>query len=71
LLDRLLPDRKLKSLIQRPLDILPETKDGYSLLLFWHWEDCLKQRYEKFVMSLEDAVKDMLPNLKDKAMKVS
>ncbi|CAN6210434.1 unnamed protein product [Urochloa humidicola] len=66
---RLLPDRKLKSLIQRPLDILPETKDGYSLLLFWHWEDCLKQRYKKFVMSLEDAVKDMLPNLKDKAMK--
>ncbi|KAJ1291760.1 hypothetical protein BS78_02G341000 [Paspalum vaginatum] len=66
---RLLPDRKLKSLIQRPLNILPETKDGYSLLLFWHWEDCLKQRYEKFVMSLEDAVKDMLPNLKDKAMK--
>ncbi|TVU19278.1 hypothetical protein EJB05_35417 [Eragrostis curvula] len=66
---RLLPDRKLKSLIQRPLDKLPETKDGYSLLLFWHWEDCLKQRYEKFVMSLEDAVKDMLPNLKDKAMK--
>lgn len=66
---RLLPDRKLKSLIQRPLDILPETKDGYSLLLFWHWEDCLKQRYERFVMALEDAVKDMLPNLKDKAMK--
>jgi ribosome biogenesis protein MAK21 len=27
-------------------------------------------RYEKFVISLEDAVKDMLPNLKDKAMKV-
>ncbi|KAK3135683.1 hypothetical protein QOZ80_5BG0422140 [Eleusine coracana subsp. coracana] len=66
---RLLPDRKLKSLIQRPLDRLPETKDGYSLLLFWHWEDCLKQRYEKFVIALEDAVKDMLPNLKDKAMK--
>ncbi|KAM3241993.1 hypothetical protein ACQJBY_054610 [Aegilops geniculata] len=66
---RLLPDRKLKSLIQRPLDILPETKDGYSLLLFWHWEDCLKQRYEKFVIALEDALKDMLPSLKDKAMK--
>ena len=28
-------------------------------------------RYERFVMALEDAVKDMLPNLKDKAMKVS
>lgn len=66
---RLLPDRKLKSLIQRPLDHLPETKDGYSLLLFWHWEDCLKQRYEKFVIALEDALKDMLPSLKDKAMK--
>ncbi|KAF7089834.1 hypothetical protein CFC21_092703 [Triticum aestivum] len=66
---RLLPDRKLKSLIQRPLDILPETKDGYSLLLFWHWEDCLKQRYEKFVIALEVALKDMLPSLKDKAMK--
>lgn len=66
---RLLPDRKLKSLIQRPLDILSETKDGYSLLLFWHWEDCLKQRYEKFVIALEDALKDMLPSLKDKAMK--
>jgi ribosome biogenesis protein MAK21 len=44
-LKRVLPDRKLKSLIQHPLDILPETKDGYSLLLFWYWEDCLKQRY--------------------------
>ncbi|KAJ6825990.1 CCAAT/enhancer-binding protein zeta [Iris pallida] len=66
---RLLPDRKLKSLIQRPLDSLPETKDGYSLLLFWHWEECLKQRYERFVIALEDALKDMLPNLKDKAMK--
>jgi hypothetical protein len=34
---------------------------------------CLSEhyfRYEKFVISLEDAVKDMLPNLKDKAMKV-
>ncbi|KAG8048511.1 hypothetical protein GUJ93_ZPchr0009g334 [Zizania palustris] len=68
-LERLLPDRKLKSLIQHPLEVLPETKDGYSLLLFWHWEDCLKQRYEKFVIALEDALKDMLPNLKDKAMK--
>lgn len=43
---RLLPDRKLKSLFQHPLDSLPETKDGYSLLLFWYWEECLKQRYE-------------------------
>ncbi|KAJ3692481.1 hypothetical protein LUZ60_012831 [Juncus effusus] len=68
-LSRLLPDRKLKSLFQRPLDVLTETKDGYSLLLFWYFEECLKQRYEKFVIALEDALKDMLPNLKDKAMK--
>ncbi|KAJ0981071.1 hypothetical protein J5N97_009326 [Dioscorea zingiberensis] len=66
---RLLPDRKLKSLLQHPLDALPETKDGFSLLLFWYWEECLKQRYERFVIALEEALKDMLPNLKDKAMK--
>ncbi|CAD5194896.1 unnamed protein product [Musa acuminata subsp. malaccensis] len=66
---RLLPDRKLKSLFQRPLDSLSETKDGFSLLLFWYWEECLKQRYERFVTALEEALKDMLPNLKDKAMK--
>ncbi|GJV62188.1 CCAAT/enhancer-binding protein zeta [Tanacetum coccineum] len=40
----LLPDRKLKTLSQQPLDLLPESKDGNSLLLFWHWEECLKQR---------------------------
>lgn len=45
LLASLLPERKLKTLLQRPLNHLPETKDGYSLLLFWYWEDCLKQRY--------------------------
>lgn len=66
---RLLPDRKLKCLFQRPLDNLPETKDGFSLLLFWYWEECLKQRYERFVIALEEALKDMLPNLKDRAMK--
>ncbi|XP_030968545.1 uncharacterized protein C4F10.09c [Quercus lobata] len=65
----LLPDRKLKSLLQRPVDNLPETKDGYSLLLFWYWEDCLKQRYERFVIGLEEASRDMLPALKNKALK--
>ncbi|KAG0477200.1 hypothetical protein HPP92_014041 [Vanilla planifolia] len=68
---RLLPDRKLKNLIQRPLDRLPENKDGYSLLVFWFWEECLKQRYERFVIALEEALKDVLPSLKDKAMKTS
>ncbi|CAI0462520.1 unnamed protein product [Linum tenue] len=67
--ESLLPDRKLKTLLQRPLNDLPETKDGYSLLLFWYWEDCLKQRYERFVLALEDASRDMLPILKDKALK--
>lgn len=44
----LLPDRKLKTLFQRPLNHLPDTKDGYSLLLFWYWEECLKERYLLF-----------------------
>lgn len=66
----LLPDRKLKSLLQRPLSQIPETKDGYSLLLFWHWEECLKSRYERFVSALEEASKDMLRVLKDKALKI-
>ncbi|XP_012455742.1 protein SLOW WALKER 2 [Gossypium raimondii] len=68
-ISKLLPDRKLKTLIQRPVNELPETKDGYSLLLFWYWEDCLKQRYERFVVALEEASRDMLPALKDKALK--
>ncbi|XP_027337939.1 CCAAT/enhancer-binding protein zeta [Abrus precatorius] len=65
----LLPDHKLKTLIQRPLNHIPETKDGYSLLLFWYWEECLKQRYERFVVALEEASRDMLPALKNKALK--
>ncbi|XP_062154243.1 protein SLOW WALKER 2 [Alnus glutinosa] len=65
----LLPDCKLKTLLQRPVDNLPETKDGYSLLLFWYWEECLKQRYENFVFALEEASRDMLPALKHKALK--
>ncbi|KAL2336371.1 hypothetical protein Fmac_010817 [Flemingia macrophylla] len=65
----LLPDRKLKTLMQRPLNHIPETKDGYSLLLFWYWEECLKQRYERFVVALEEASRDMLPALKNKALK--
>ncbi|XXG53403.1 hypothetical protein AAC387_Pa03g1495 [Persea americana] len=68
-LSRLLPDRKLKTLMQQPLNHLPESKDGHSLLLFWYWEECLKQRYEKFVVALDEASKDMLPVLKDKALK--
>ncbi|KAI3905544.1 hypothetical protein MKX01_036453 [Papaver californicum] len=68
-LSSLLPDRKLKTLLQRPLNHLTESKDGYSLLLFWYWEECLKQRYEQFVFALEEASRDMLPVLKEKALK--
>lgn len=68
-LSSLLPDRKLKSLSSRPLNHLPETKDGYSLLLLWYWEESLKQRYERFVFALEEASRDMLPELKNKALK--
>ncbi|KAE8696368.1 40s ribosomal protein SA [Hibiscus syriacus] len=68
-ISKLLPDRKLKTLLQRPVNELPETKDGYSLLLFWYWEECLKQRYERFVNAVEEASRDMLLALKDKALK--
>ncbi|XP_038681839.1 CCAAT/enhancer-binding protein zeta [Tripterygium wilfordii] len=67
----LLPDRKLKTLLQQPLNKLPESKNGYSLLLFWYFEECLKQRYERFVFALEEASRDMLPVLKDKALKTT
>lgn len=65
----LLPDRKLKTLFQRPIDHIPDTKDGNSLLLFWYWEDCLKQRYERYIIALEEASRDVLDILKDKALK--
>lgn len=65
----LLPDRKLKYFGQQSLHVLSESKDANSLLLFWYWEDCLKQRFERFVVALEDASKDALPFLKDKALK--
>uniref|UniRef100_A0A1D1Y494 CCAAT/enhancer-binding protein zeta n=2 Tax=Anthurium amnicola TaxID=1678845 RepID=A0A1D1Y494_9ARAE len=67
---RLLPDRKLKCLLQRPIDSLPESSDGLSLLLFWYWEDRLKERYEWFVIALEKASTDKLPDLKNIAMKL-
>ncbi|MFS7992151.1 putative CCAAT-binding factor [Helianthus anomalus] len=65
----LLPDRKLRTLFQQPLNHLPDSKDGNSLLLFWHWEECLKQRYERYIFALEEASKDVLSTLKDKALK--
>lgn len=65
----LLPDRKLRTLFQQPLNYLPDSKDGNSLLLFWHWEECLKQRYERYIFALEEASRDVLATLKDKALK--
>ncbi|KAH6773344.1 CCAAT-binding factor [Perilla frutescens var. frutescens] len=66
----LLPDRKLKTLIQRPLNHLSDTKDGYSLLLFWHWEQCLKERYEHFISALQEASLDVIVRLKSMALKI-
>ncbi|XP_073039989.1 protein SLOW WALKER 2 [Primulina eburnea] len=65
----LLPDRKLKMLFQRPLNCLSDTKDDYSLLLFWYWEERLKERYGRFVSALEEASRDVLDNLKNMALK--
>ncbi|KAG6543422.1 hypothetical protein Mapa_015092 [Marchantia paleacea] len=65
----LLPDRKLKYFAQQPLATLPEGKERSSMLLDWIWEDCLKHRFERFVISLDEASKDKLPFLKEKALK--
>lgn len=65
----LLPDRKLKDLSQQPLNNLPESEDGYSLLLFWYWEECLKLRYGHFICALEETSRDVSPKLKDEALK--
>lgn len=62
----LLPDRKLKYFAQQPLQA---QREGDRLLLLWYWEDCLKHRYEEFVDSLDEAAKDRLPFLKEKAVK--
>jgi hypothetical protein len=67
----LLPDRKLKFLAQQPLRLLYNSKEAASLLLYWYWEDCLKHRYERFVVALEEATKDTQPFLREKSLKVS
>ncbi|KAL1551796.1 CCAAT/enhancer-binding protein zeta-like [Salvia divinorum] len=66
----LLPDRKLKTISQRPLNHLSDTKDGYSLLLFWYWEQSLKERYEQFVSALQEASLDVIVSLKSMALKI-
>ncbi|KAH9540177.1 hypothetical protein CY35_15G097300 [Sphagnum magellanicum] len=65
----LLPDRKLKFLAQQPLRLLYNSKEAASLLLYWYWEDCLKHRYERFVVALEEATKDTQPFLREKSLK--
>ncbi|KMZ66705.1 hypothetical protein ZOSMA_28G00650 [Zostera marina] len=67
LFHRLLPDRKLKTFLQRPLDILPESKDGSSLLLFWCWEGNLKKRLlpDRKLKTFLQCPLDILPESKD------
>eukprot|EP00850_Spirogloea_muscicola_P023741 SM000385S14619 [mRNA] locus=s385:504:8518:+ [translate_table: standard] len=65
----ILPDRKLRALSQQPLALLPGDEAGQRLLLFWAFEDYLKERYEQFVFAVEAATKDSLPFYKDKALK--
>ncbi|XP_024524800.1 CCAAT/enhancer-binding protein zeta [Selaginella moellendorffii] len=65
----LLPDRKLTYFARQPLATLPETKEGAILLLWWFWEDCIKERYEKFVNAVIEGTKDALVYLKLKTVK--
>ncbi|KAJ7521119.1 hypothetical protein O6H91_19G038900 [Diphasiastrum complanatum] len=68
-LTNLLPGRKLKYLRQQPLMGLTESVEEATLLLYWFWEDCLKERYAKFIHAVVEATKDTLPFLKQKALK--
>eukprot|EP00897_Mesotaenium_endlicherianum_P007143 jgi/Mesen1/6457/ME000033S05757 len=65
----LLPDRKLRYLAQQPLQALPAGEEGQRLLLFWYWEDFLKERYARFVEAVEAASRDTLDFYKERALK--
>lgn len=50
---------------------LPEGKAGAKYLLWWYTEDQIKVRYNLFLGALEEASKDNLEFVKDKATKVN
>ncbi len=53
-----------------PLQALPvDRATRERALLFWHLEDCLKRRYALFVTALEEASRDNLEFIKEKATK--
>jgi hypothetical protein len=52
------------------LQALPEERAARErALLFWHLEDCLKRRYALLVTALEEASRDNLDFIKERATK--
>ncbi|CAB4041526.1 CCAAT enhancer-binding zeta-like, partial [Paramuricea clavata] len=71
----LLPDdRKLKRFSEFPLTSAPQKtnqsgRDAWNRkLIFWYFEDQLKQRYERFVLGLERLLHDNLENVRNKVL---
>ena len=70
-LEVLLPERKLNFFEQQPLGAIKSGKDHDRALLYWAYEDALKQRYAAFIESLDGLSRDNLEFVKDRAAKTS
>ncbi|CAH1979935.1 unnamed protein product [Acanthoscelides obtectus] len=71
--DILIPTRKLKPFHQRPLSALKEMSSEVSgkrrkLLVYWYFEDQLKEIYTSFVIALNSVGHDTVESNKDKAV---
>lgn len=72
--DLLPPDRKLKTLSQRPLQLLDELSSGNPAgrrrrLIAWYFEDQLKSIFRDFVDSLRTIAGEAVESNKEKAIK--
>ncbi|GAB6023262.1 hypothetical protein CHUAL_008074 [Chamberlinius hualienensis] len=75
LVDLLLQDKKLRSFDQQPLGSLTVMSAGNvdvhdKLLILWHFESCLKQKYSEFVSAIVKVSHDLVDVYKRKALKV-
>ncbi|KAJ4441036.1 hypothetical protein ANN_10885, partial [Periplaneta americana] len=71
--DLLPPDRKLRPFEKQPLSLLDTLSSGNhmtrkSRLIYWYYEDQLKDVYHTFVMALNAATQDSVERNKEKAI---
>eukprot|EP00898_Chlorokybus_atmophyticus_P004404 jgi/Chlat1/4965/Chrsp32S04947 len=67
----LLPDRKLRPFEQQPLGTLNSSTQRATQLLYWYFEDVLKQRYDRFLTAIEAGSRDNLTFFKEKSLKTA